>query len=359
MALSPNYGWAEPDNSSLVKNGAQDIRALGDAIDTSLWNVGYGQAGKNALINGGLDIWQRGTTYTGTGNTWITADRWYMLSSTSSTFAQETTVIPSGCQYSMKMTAGASASSFQGYQSIETLNSVAFAGSNATLSMNFQASVSTAMSITLEYSTTVDKALATGGWVPITATTGGTGNATTGSFATISGTYAIPSTAKSLRVSFATVSTMASGAILYWGKSQLEYGSKVTPFDRNASTIQGELAACQRYYQKSYAQGTAVPTNSTLAGSQSLANVSVADQAFIGYQYLPVVMRIAPTVTIYSYTSSTAARVSNGNGTDLAANSGLAGGIADRGYYVYNGSGSSISAANGGYLFHYQASAEL
>jgi len=28
MATSPNYAWAEPDNSSLVKNGAQDIRAL-------------------------------------------------------------------------------------------------------------------------------------------------------------------------------------------------------------------------------------------------------------------------------------------------------------------------------------------
>jgi len=33
MALSPNFSFPEPDNSSLVKNGAQDIRALGDAID--------------------------------------------------------------------------------------------------------------------------------------------------------------------------------------------------------------------------------------------------------------------------------------------------------------------------------------
>ena len=36
MATSPIYGWPEPDNSSLVKNGAQDIRALGDAIDTTM-----------------------------------------------------------------------------------------------------------------------------------------------------------------------------------------------------------------------------------------------------------------------------------------------------------------------------------
>ena len=36
MALSPNFSFPEPDNSSLVKNGAQDIRALGDAIDSTL-----------------------------------------------------------------------------------------------------------------------------------------------------------------------------------------------------------------------------------------------------------------------------------------------------------------------------------
>jgi hypothetical protein len=52
MATSTNYGWSEPDDSSLVKDGAQAIRTLGDAIDTSLWNSGFGQAGKNKFING-------------------------------------------------------------------------------------------------------------------------------------------------------------------------------------------------------------------------------------------------------------------------------------------------------------------
>jgi len=75
MALSPNYGWAEPDNSSLVKNGAQDIRALGDAIDTSVWNVGYGQAAKNKILNGDFAINQR--AFTSITTTGIYAfDRW-------------------------------------------------------------------------------------------------------------------------------------------------------------------------------------------------------------------------------------------------------------------------------------------
>jgi len=76
MALSPQYSWPEPDNSSLVKNGAQDIRALGDAIDTSVWNVGYGQAGKNKIINGDFKINQRNFT----SNTTALAfnfDRWF------------------------------------------------------------------------------------------------------------------------------------------------------------------------------------------------------------------------------------------------------------------------------------------
>lgn len=36
MATSPIYGWSEPDNTSLVKDGAQAIRTLGNAIDTTM-----------------------------------------------------------------------------------------------------------------------------------------------------------------------------------------------------------------------------------------------------------------------------------------------------------------------------------
>lgn len=36
MATTTNYGWTTPDDSSLVKDGASAIRALGTAIDTSM-----------------------------------------------------------------------------------------------------------------------------------------------------------------------------------------------------------------------------------------------------------------------------------------------------------------------------------
>ncbi len=80
MALSPNYGWAEPDNSSLVKNGAADIRTLGDSIDTSVWNIGFGQAGKNKIINGDFTINQRGFTSNTTSGAY-NFDRFLQLNS--------------------------------------------------------------------------------------------------------------------------------------------------------------------------------------------------------------------------------------------------------------------------------------
>lgn len=36
MANSPNYNWTEPDNTGYVKNGALDMRTLGDQIDATV-----------------------------------------------------------------------------------------------------------------------------------------------------------------------------------------------------------------------------------------------------------------------------------------------------------------------------------
>jgi hypothetical protein len=36
MATSPNYGWTEPDDSDYLKEGADAIRTMGNAIDTTM-----------------------------------------------------------------------------------------------------------------------------------------------------------------------------------------------------------------------------------------------------------------------------------------------------------------------------------
>jgi len=46
MATSPLFGWEEPDDTDLVKDGAAAIRTLGNAIDTSLGDLLGGTSGQ-------------------------------------------------------------------------------------------------------------------------------------------------------------------------------------------------------------------------------------------------------------------------------------------------------------------------
>lgn len=210
-------------------------------------------AGKNALINGGMDIWQRGTSSSSTG--YQTVDRWYGNWTGTATYSQESTTVPSGSRFALKMAATATAQLYAN-QAIETMNAARLAGQNVTFSIYAQGSTSIPMSLVVYYSTNVDQPL-TSAWTTITPTSGGTGTAVSGSFTRISGVWAIPSTAKSVMVQFNTTSTIASGAFVIVGQTQLEEGSTATTFSRAGGTIQGELAACQRYYHKFDATGQA------------------------------------------------------------------------------------------------------
>jgi hypothetical protein len=46
MATSPLFGWEEPDDTDLVKDGAAAIRTLGNAIDTSMGDLLGGTTGQ-------------------------------------------------------------------------------------------------------------------------------------------------------------------------------------------------------------------------------------------------------------------------------------------------------------------------
>jgi hypothetical protein len=77
---TPNYLWSVPTSSDLVKNGATAIETLGDSVDASLWNSGYGQAGKNKIINGDFRINQRAFTSNTTSGA-FNFDRWLQANS--------------------------------------------------------------------------------------------------------------------------------------------------------------------------------------------------------------------------------------------------------------------------------------
>lgn len=56
MASTPNFNWATPDNTGLVKNGALDIRTLGNAIDASLLDLKGGTTGQVLTKASGTDM---------------------------------------------------------------------------------------------------------------------------------------------------------------------------------------------------------------------------------------------------------------------------------------------------------------
>jgi hypothetical protein len=77
----------------------------------------------------------------------------------------------------------------------------------------------------------------------------------------------------------------ASGGSRTVGFVQLELGVTATPFRRNANSLQGELAACQRYYYRI----TSVSSNTRFAGG-SQGSTTVAEALI----YVPVEMRSVP-----------------------------------------------------------------
>ena len=237
-------------------------------------------AGKNFLINGGFDIWQRGTSGLGAG---YAADRWFLATSTAS---QDTTKVATGCQYSMKVTTSTT-TAVAIYQSIETANSVALAGKTVTLSHNLAASTSTLVYYQIGYSTS-DNVTPTGSFTTINSNSF---TATTTMSAATPLTVAIPSTARTVWVNYYTGS-LASGVSIFFSGMQLEIGSVATPFSRAGGTLSGELALCQRYYWRS----TGVEAYGRFAGMA----VASSTTAVLFAPALPVTMRTYPQSLDYS-----------------------------------------------------------
>jgi len=296
MATSPNYGWTEPDNTGLVKNGAQDMRTLGDAIDTSVWNIGYGQAGKNKIINGDFGIWQRGTSFSNPSTTAYNADRWLVEhdgSGATRTVSQQiftpgaAPVAGYESQYFLRYAvSGGTSNTFQQIeQRIEDVRT--FAGNPVTFS--FWAKGDAARTINI----LINRNFGSGGSAADQSSVGSTLNITT-SWARYSVTATMASvTGKTigagsyaqwiLRFAAATAQT-----IDIWGV-QLEYGSKATPFETASGSIQGELALCQRYFYR--AGGDSVSDRNFASG--------IMVTTTIGKHVLqwPVQMRTAPTLS--------------------------------------------------------------
>jgi hypothetical protein len=253
------------------------------STSTGLRYQGSQAAGKNALINGGMDIFQRSSFATYNA---YALDRWYIGSSTNVTVTQSTAKVTPNSQYMMLMTASGTQQIFA-YQAIETKNAVYYAGKTVTLS-GYAAGLTTTtnLNMALQYSTSTDNSVS-GTWTGITASSGNPDLTLSGTVTRWSATYAIPSTAKSLRVQFVNnAANITVGQGIYLGDTQLEIGSVATDFTRAAGTIQGELAACQRYYYRF--NGDGYDYFATGANRTSVRNDSTVR--------FPVTMRTAPSL---------------------------------------------------------------
>jgi hypothetical protein len=312
MATTTNYGWAEPDNTSLVKNGAQDIRILGDAIDASVWNIGFGQAGKNKIINANFGIWQRGTSFNPAGvGFFFFADRWrsytYAASATTATqqsFTPGTAPVAGYEGTFFGRVVSTNTFAYFSYNGIENVRT--FAGQTVTLSYwakSASAQTLNEVQVSQYFGSTGSAAVATTLTAPSITT----------SWVRYTHTFAMPSVSgKTISGGndgiFINIKGAINNALDMWG-FQLEVGSIATPFQTaSGGSPQAELAMCQRYYYL-HASGSA-----SLIGSGSYNTATNANAAVI----FPVQMRVTPTLV--STTGTNYYQVTGG-GVDDTCNS--------------------------------------
>jgi len=367
MATSPIYSWPEPDNTDLVKNGALAIRTLGNAIDTTMGTMvaktvvdakgdliagtaadtvnrlAVGNNGEtlvadsststglryqsayngNGLINGAFDIWQRGTSFTpSAGTNTFTADRWiYYKGSGGYTVTRQTSSL-NGIQYCLRgqRTSGSTdTTTIYGSYNFESSDSYRFANQQVVYSFYARAGAnysgaSNSFTATLYSGTGTDQNIT--GTVTGAVAVASQAVTLTTSWQRFTLTGTVGATATQIFAQTAFTPTGTAGANDYYEITgiQVEIGSVATTFKRaSGGTIQGELAACQRYcYKATVTQTSGIFGNGLSVSSTSASHVIP----------FPVTMRTNPTLTASGTFSSENTSAYTGTTVALAGNTG-------------------------------------
>jgi hypothetical protein len=300
-----------------------DVYSASDVNDTNgtinAFVTGGQTAGKNSIINGGMDVWQRGTSFTPASTTKVyTTDRWLSFrTATGMTITRQTTGDTTNLpfiQYNARVqrdSGNTSTATPYFIQAIETVNTIPLAGKTITVSFyarrgaNFSAT-SNLLKLQSFTGTGTDQdptSFAYTGQVEAILQT----FTLTTTWQRFSVTATLGATVTEMDLVFSYNPTGTAGAADYYDLTgvQLEVGSTATPFSRSAPNYGGELAACQRYYYL-HVTGT----------SQSFANAanfsSSQMSALINF---PVTMRTTPTLSATSGTDYYS--FARNGGTDL------------------------------------------
>ncbi len=230
--------------------------------DGTQWTVLAPIAGnRNRIINGAMDVWQRGTSFTTDNAATViyTADRWaaralYPGFGATQTITRESTHVPTGFVYSLKSVLSTAVPQNNGrmqfFYTIENIDSLKLAGKTVTIS--FQAKgIGNANIIYAEPKYNTSGGRSCDGTT--IAFQGFTIN--NSSFTTCTYTFTFPSAATltssgTVGVLFTwsrTTGTEQVGDGVYFGAVQMEVGSVATPFELEDYGI--TLKKCQRYFE--------------------------------------------------------------------------------------------------------------
>lgn len=268
---------------------AANMNDLSGTLNT-IQSVEYA-AGKNKIINGALDVWQRGVTFNSAADGAYTADRFqFFKDGTATCNVTQTTFTPGAApvagyesQFYLRLTPASYTSGNIGIrQNIEDVRT--FAGQTVTISFYAKASTSTSNTILWLQN------FGSGGSAAVNAAAGTVTIGTGWTRHTVS--VAIPSvsgktigTSSFLQIQLLRYASNATVDI--WG-IQVEASSTASDFQTATGTIQGELAACQRYYYR--------PAISTALYSFYGFGMAYSTTAANLASNLPVSMRVVPTV---------------------------------------------------------------
>jgi hypothetical protein len=257
------------------------------------------EAGRNKIINGGMQVAQRGTTFTNCINTY-TLDRWRTwggpgLVDTSQIGAASTST-STGYAMRQQRTAGdTNTSNITLGQALETKDSYSLAGKTVTLSFRCVAGA-TFLSSGATFTAEIVSGTATDA-TPSAISTSVASLAVpiSGSWTRYTVTGTVAANATQLAVSFSRSAVGTAGATDYFDicEVQLEESPVATPFEQRA--FGAELAACQRFYYRS------TPTTASGMFGPAYTDGTTTARVLVAF---PVTMRAAPTAMGQSGTAT-------------------------------------------------------
>jgi hypothetical protein len=270
-------------------------------------------AGKNGAFNSGMDLAQRGTSISYSASSpAYSLDRWYINNGASQALTvarvatSDTTNLPN-IQYAMRVQRNSGQTgtgTISLSQSLETVNSIPFVGKTITFSFYARAGAnysqtSNALGAYIYTGTGTDQNVVTaytGAAIPLAVATTLT---TTWQRFQGSGTIATSATELAISFQFTPTGTASTNDYFEITGVQLELGSVATPFARAGGSIGGELALCQRYFERIKPDGNnmALPA---FANSSTVAYVNLIYK---------VTKRNNPTITLGTGAGDFAVRV--------------------------------------------------